>query len=125
MPNKKSLFGVQMIDLQRAWAVGLDAEVWHSTDGGQTWVQVKIPATQALYSVAFDGDLGWAVGDSGTVLVTSDRGATWRLLPVPLDLKLFWIHAVSLVPGTSGNRGMLVGANGLMRWTHHDQMLQN
>jgi len=55
--------------------------------------------------------------------VSTDAGTTWRSVPVPEDLKLFWIHAVSLVPGGGGSTGVIAGAHGLILWTQRDRIL--
>jgi photosystem II stability/assembly factor-like uncharacterized protein len=103
-------------------AVGLDGEIWRTADGGVSWSPVKSPATRALYTVAMEDGVGWIVGDTGTVMVSKDTGATWQVVPVPEDLRLFWIHGVSLIPDGTRPTGVLVGANGLMLWTQNDRI---
>ncbi len=69
------------------------ARVFHSTDGGQTWVVSKTPirgdsANTGIFSLAFsDGRHGVAVGGDytkptevgGNIAVTSDGGKTWTV----------------------------------------------
>jgi photosystem II stability/assembly factor-like uncharacterized protein len=116
------LFGVHFATVSDGLAVGLDGEIWRTTDGGANWTPVESPATRAIYSVAVHGRVGWIAGDSGTVLVSNDAGATWRRVPVPEDLKLFWMHGVSLVAEPDGPTGIITGAHGLMLWTDGDRI---
>lgn len=73
------------LNLTDAWAVGDNAAIFYTDDGGATWqdqnpniVGLTVPNVN-LYDVWFVSDLmtGYAVGDSGVVLKTTDAGTTW------------------------------------------------
>ncbi|MCB9914441.1 MAG: hypothetical protein H6828_04730 [Planctomycetes bacterium] len=60
---------------QEGWLVSDD--VWHSTDGGQTWA-LQYAGGISLASVCFvDAQHGWASGFVNTLLHTDDGGVTW------------------------------------------------
>jgi photosystem II stability/assembly factor-like uncharacterized protein len=66
---------------RRMWAVGHDAAILSSADGGQTWfIQSWDPAAQEpLLDVEFLTALkGFAVGAYGRFMSTSDGGVTWE-----------------------------------------------
>lgn len=96
--QRPALRAVDFTDAYRGHAVGDNATIVATTDGGQNWVQQasglspdadgKLPT---LYAVSFtDGDaddpcptafprgcFGHAVGTGGTILATTDGGAHW------------------------------------------------
>lgn len=80
VPVQVMLTSVRMHDAQTGWAVGHDAVILRTRDGGETW-QLVHDAPQAqlpLLDVWFrDADTGFAVGAFGTFLVTTDGGDTW------------------------------------------------
>ncbi len=119
----KSLFGVHVADRERAWAVGLDGEVWRLA-GGQ-WERQTSGVKAALYDIAADGDEVWAVGDTGTAIASKDGGLTWNMVEVPDDLKLFWMHTVSVARASDTLRGFIGGANGLMLWLRNERIIAN
>ena len=80
VPVQVMLTAVRMHDAQTGWAVGHDAVVLRTRDGGETW-QLVHHAPQAqlpLLDVWFrDADSGFAVGAFGTFLASADGGDTW------------------------------------------------
>jgi len=118
--TEKSLFGIYVADREHAWAVGLDGEMWQFV--GDHWEQRPTGVKAALYDVAVAGSTGWAVGDNGTALVSHDAGENWKLVEVPEDLKLFWMHTVSLTTAAGVTRGLIGGSNGLLLWTRNGMM---
>lgn len=78
---------VRFTGKRKGWIVGsvsnrrdevVDSLVLHTTDGGETWQRVKVPAKVELYHLDFTNDeRGWLVGDKGTILYTEDEGQTW------------------------------------------------
>jgi len=75
---------VAILESGEMWAVGYDGQdprrMWHSTDGGITWLRVPISSTGFIInSIDFVGSQhGWAVGSYGTMMITSDGGRTWK-----------------------------------------------
>lgn len=62
-------------------AVGERGHVLRSEDGGQSWVQVKVPTRATLTGVFFiDKDRGWIVGHDQVILRTVNGGLDWSLI---------------------------------------------
>ena len=77
-----ALSGIWFVDADRGWVVGTFGAIWHTGDGGATWVPQSSGTSLPLLAVQFvDADRGWAVGGDfalgGIVLRTTDGGATW------------------------------------------------
>ena len=78
---------VQFVDSQSGWAVGENAVIWHTRDGGAKWELQNAPVRCQLHAVSFiDTQTGWAAGgwtepytqlSRGTLLRTSDGGKNW------------------------------------------------
>ncbi len=79
-PTAVTLTDVSFPDAQHGWAVGHDALILHSEDGGLTWTkQYQGPNLDApLLGVLFlDRATGFAVGAYGQFVATVDGGRTW------------------------------------------------
>jgi len=63
-----------------AWAVGDDATVLYTNDGGTSWVSQTVPTTAQLRTLATQDDGPVFLGGDGTFLVTNDGGVTWTQL---------------------------------------------
>lgn len=94
-----------------AVAVGERGHVLLSGNAGNTWAQVRVPASANLTAVYFaDEKNGWAVGHVETILRTRDGGASWKLVhfapenPQPLLDVCF----------TDALHGLAVGAYGVV-----------
>lgn len=80
VPTRRTLTSVSFPDARHGWAVGHDAVVIHSSDGGETWARQFDAAEEeaTLLAVWFeDARHGLAVGSFGLMLETRDGGATW------------------------------------------------
>ena len=79
-PTRATLTAVAFADRMRGWAVGHDAVVLHTGDGGESWSEqysdpeFETPLLDVLFS---DASTGFAVGAYGLFLETVDGGATW------------------------------------------------
>lgn len=65
---------------EKVWAVGHDATILHSSDGGQTWVQqLYVPALEKPFMdvTFFDESHGIAVGAYGLFYRTTNGGMEW------------------------------------------------
>lgn len=83
VPVRATLTAVTFIDDKQGWAVGHDATVLHTTDGGKTWhLQNFQPELEKpLLAVYFaDAQNGLAVGAYGLMLHTTDGGTSWSEL---------------------------------------------
>jgi photosystem II stability/assembly factor-like uncharacterized protein len=77
-------------DAEHAVAVGNDATVVVSGDGGETWARVSAPrseiANKLIRVQCFEGGKAWAVGVMGTILSTEDWGASWKRRAEEVDV---------------------------------------
>ena len=81
VPTRQLLTAVFFLDDKRGWAVGHDAQILASSDGGATWTkQFEDLAREApLLDVRFiDAQHGFAVGAYGALLETTDGGQHWQ-----------------------------------------------
>ncbi|PKI17445.1 hypothetical protein CXF71_04305 [Colwellia sp. 12G3] len=81
VPVQVTLTSVYFLNDQLGWAVGHDATILHSQDGGLNWqVQQYLPSLQKpLLDVFFkNAKQGIAVGAYGQVFRTNDGGSTWQ-----------------------------------------------
>lgn len=128
-----TLYSVHFVDTQTGWMVGEFGKIFHSTDGGQSWIEQQNSLlgqdgiTDALNLPTFFGvdfvsaSEGIAVGLEGKIVVTTDGGQHWTFLqdtasetaplytPVLLDNGQGWIVGAS---GRIYHKGGKSGANG-------------
>ena len=84
-PTRSTLTGVALHDARRGWAVGHDAVILRTDDGGSSWelVHAAPDEERTLLDVWFrDAEHGIAVGAFGYVLETTDGGDTWHVRDV-------------------------------------------
>lgn len=80
VPVQSTLTGVYFYNRQLGWAVGHDATILHTRDGGTSWhVQQYLPELEKpLFDIAFQDELhGLAVGAYGQLFRTLDGGKSW------------------------------------------------
>lgn len=80
VPVRAALTAVSFADADNGWAVGHDAAIVRTRDGGKTWVlQNFAPELEKpLLDVMFvDANRGFAVGAYGLMYETSDGGDNW------------------------------------------------
>ena len=83
VPVQVMLTAVRMLDAQTGWAVGHDAVILRTRDGGETWqlVHYAPQAQLPLLDVWFrDANIGFAVGAFGIFMASADGGDTWTCL---------------------------------------------
>ncbi len=88
VPTRQLLTAVYFVDEQHGWAVGHDAQILGSSDGGKTWSkQFEDLAREApLLDVWFkDLQNGFAIGAYGALLTTTDGGQHWEDVSDRLD----------------------------------------
>lgn len=81
VPVSATLTAVHMYDDQIAWAVGHDAVILKTIDGGENWqLQFRAPEQERPFlDVWFrDQQQGYAIGAYGLFMTTSDGGETWQ-----------------------------------------------
>jgi len=88
VPTLQMLTAIHFIDDRQGWAVGHDALVLASSDGGETWkVQFEEREREAPLLDLWFGDAqhGIAVGAYGAILETTDGGQNWDDISDRLD----------------------------------------
>jgi len=142
VPSRVLLTSVNFADKDNGWAVGHDATILHTTDGGLSWqLQQTLPELdRPLLAAAFtDASNGVVVGAYGMYFATNDGGKSWSkqfldsLLPIDDVEYLAEIRAeseeeyqfeiASILPHFNGisylknGRLMLVGEMGLVAFS--------
>jgi len=113
-PHDAMLNRVRFRDDKIGWAVGHDAVILGTTDGGATWaLQHFEGGGRALYDViALDGEHVLAIGGYGTYLLSADNGKSWEARAFPVsELGQHFSAIARLGDGTlliAGERGLLV-----------------
>jgi len=80
VPTRATLNAVHLHDENLGWAVGHDAVILKTGDGGESWQRVHYAPEEErpLLDVWFRDDRnGFAIGAYGFFLVTGDGGETW------------------------------------------------
>ncbi|HEX4949640.1 MAG TPA: YCF48-related protein [Blastocatellia bacterium] len=106
MPNVTSFY---FVDGKKGWAVGRNATMLRTTDGGLRWKPIEnlnrlvgLPVESAASKFGFSdvfflkgGEVGWAVGNFygvgttniGGLFMTSDGGENWQRIPIAVQRK--------------------------------------
>ena len=103
VPTRALLTAVHMHDERIGWAVGHDAVILRTADGGETWALVhQAPEEELpLLDVWFrDERTGFAVGAYGYFLATEDGGETW----IPRAVSEDDFHLNALIPAAEPER---------------------
>ena len=108
-----TLFGMHFVNDREGVAVGIDARIARTWNGGETWAWEKVESPYPLLDPFFaaymfpDGS-GWAIGGAGQVVRLKAGEDTWQL--ADLGQPIFtWLEAISFF---GGNHGWLVGGYG-------------
>lgn len=112
-PVNVMLTRAKFTDANNGWALGYDASILQTTDGGANWTLRHYDAQgRALYDLLFlDAQHGIAVGAFGRMLETQDGGKTWAVQTSALS-KL-GLHLNVLLKLGDGSL-FVVGERGLM-----------
>lgn len=115
VPVRAPLTAVSFPDAENGWAVGHDAVIVHTADGGRTWnLQMFEPSLEKPFlDVLFlDDQHGFAVGAYGLFYKTDDAGANWTEVEAP-EIRGDELHLYSIVK--LGNGALFVtGEQGLL-----------
>jgi photosystem II stability/assembly factor-like uncharacterized protein len=89
----ENVHGVMAPDDNNIWITGNYGTIFHSSDGGETWVEQdsKIEKSILCDGIFLDNKTGWVVGTYGTIIHTSDGGETWTKQNPGTDRHLFGI----------------------------------
>jgi photosystem II stability/assembly factor-like uncharacterized protein len=86
VPVRAALTAVHFPDPRHGWAVGHDATIVATSDGGKTWTrqhfapELEKPFLDVLF---LDVSRGFAVGAYGLLMKTEDAGKTWTEVDAP------------------------------------------
>jgi photosystem II stability/assembly factor-like uncharacterized protein len=117
-----TIYDLDFINANTAWAVGTGGMIVKTTNGGQTWLYCNSNTTTStqIYGVDFvNGSTGWATAQSGIIRKTTDGGTNWVAQTSGLSVALYDISfandQLGLIVGISGN--ILRTTNGGTDWT--------
>ena len=88
VPTRAMLTGVHFHDENLGWAVGHDAVILRTKDGGRNWTLLEWQPedeTPFLDVLFLDDTRGFAIGAYGRFHVTDDGGDTWTEAPIGDD----------------------------------------
>ena len=114
-PVRAALTAVSFADDKNGWAVGHDAVILRTADGGRSWTlqNFEPELEKPLLSVLFlDADRGFAVGAYGLFKQTADGGKTWAEVDAP-DIRADELHFNSLVKLNDGSL-FIAGEQGML-----------
>ena len=125
VPVRAALTALSFADAKHGWAVGHDAVILATTDGGQTWnLQNYEPELEKpLLDVLFvDAQHGYAIGAFGLFLATTDGGGSWEPVSAAvIDEDELNLHAITrlgngdlLIVGEQGR--VLLSSDGGRNW---------
>lgn len=128
LPNVTNLY---FTDAKTGWAVGKNATLLKTTDGGLEWNKVEslekligLPIDSSSYNFGFrdihftDAENGWLIGNFygrarsniGGIFMTSDGGATWKRVPITFQTQHTsgrftpgLLHSVRFTDATTGS----------------------
>ena len=115
VPVRAALTAVTFADKDHGWAVGHDAAIVATSDGGKTWSlqnfqpQLEKPLLDVLF---LDASHGLAVGAYGLLLQTADGGASWTEANAP-SIRADEVHFNSLTRLGNGSL-FIAGESGLL-----------
>lgn len=100
VPTRSQLTAVYFSDDKNGWAVGHDAIILHTRDGGEHWAiqhrdeQYDDPLLDVWFN---DQEHGFAVGAYGMFLSTDNGGTSWDRRQISEDD--YHLNAISAMPG--------------------------
>ena len=115
VPVRAALTAVHFPDPKNGWAVGHDATIVATSDGGQTWTlqhfapEMEKPFLDVLF---LDASRGFAVGAYGLFLKTEDGGKSWAEVDAP-SIRGEEVHFNALVKLGNGSL-FIAGESGML-----------
>ncbi len=114
-PVRSTLTAVSFANAEQGWAVGHDATVLHTADGGGTWTlqNFQPELNKPFLGVLFvDASKGFAVGAFGLFEKTTDGGAHWSTVEAP-EILADNLHLFGMRKLGNGNL-FITGEQGLL-----------
>ena len=80
VPTRSMLTGVYFADNLRGWAVGHNAVILATEDGGKNWdiLSAAPEEERPLFDLVVTGNYGFAIGAYAKFMVTQDGGKSWQ-----------------------------------------------
>jgi photosystem II stability/assembly factor-like uncharacterized protein len=101
--------GQSPLDAYAPWSAG---QILATTDGGESWSLLRVPAAASLEDIAFPStEVGYAVNSTGAVFRTADAGISWSILSSGASAP---VALLAPNPGTV----LLTGPRGVRRSTN-------
>ena len=110
LPQGNPLYSIHFApDKETGFAVGSDATILKTTDGGFSWKRQFSPAEAPLSSVFVrDKNNAFAVGARSTLLATTNGGKDWKQVAVDARDHFYGVK----FSGTGLNTGWIIGSYG-------------
>lgn len=115
VPVNVTLTAVSFADDKNGWAVGHDAAILHTTDGGRSWTLQHFDTAlgqPALNVIALDAQRAMVVGAYGMWFATSDGGKSWDDFTAP-PIRDDGLHLNALIKLGDGSL-FIAGETGLI-----------
>ena len=123
-PDAPLLTAVDFPDAKNGWAVGHDAVILATADGGDTWTrQFSAPAEQRplLDVLMLDSAHGIAVGAYGAYYETADGGRSWSARKIiPEDRHFNAVLRIDLAGARDARKLIIVGEEGTILVSSND-----
>lgn len=106
------------LDRNNIWAALTNGYIYHSPDGGLTWVLQEAGniSTTAWNAIRFtDNFVGWAAGVGNEIARTIDGGVTWSAITGPAGKAAV---AINVIEPLDRNRAWIGYADGSLYYTH-------
>lgn len=117
-PTTSTLRAVSFGDSLAGIAVGDNATIIRTTDGGLTWATVQSGTGVTLRAVKMTDSLnGVAVGDAGTILLSSDGGASWQQRHNNVGVDFYTVEMAGRYAGWIGGMSSNQVLHTTDRWT--------
>jgi len=114
--TQNQLSAIDFVNAFEGWAVSFVGGIWHTSDGGRTWLEIRVDRGDKFLGGFFDLHFldnreGWVVGTSGTIFHTTDGGKRWEKQVTPARTNLYGVHF------PKRHDGWVVGADGTILYT--------
>jgi photosystem II stability/assembly factor-like uncharacterized protein len=128
VPTRATLTAIDCTDANTCWAVGHDAVILKTTDGGKSWVkqyfepELEKPFLDVLF---FDAQHGFVIGAYGLFKETLDGGNTWNEFNADIRAEEWHFNAITrlgnghlLLVGETG--GIATSTDGGVTWVQQE-----